>query len=163
MSVYFFRTVWGFSDKPEDIFAITDEQLIDLAIKEKYPGEYEKETWLLEVRRERAGKIENKTNSSIKIYAGGSLGECLYPLALSIIHPNVYFYSIDGADCTNEECLSLIKDGIILFRDTIFEGELIFKQIYNELNSNFDYLNQDCILNKYIAEINNESFIEGPE
>lgn len=113
MSVYFYCTAWGFSKTPKTLDAITNEQLVEMAIA---PGSSpdEGQAWLTEARRMRAGKIESKGQYKIKLYAGEGRGQCLYPDEVSEMHPDVMFVEISGADCTQEESIALIKGGVVM-------------------------------------------------
>lgn len=112
MSVTFYCTAWAFAQNQEDLNKITDEQLTEIAIKPRN-SEDEGQAWLIEARKERAGKIQQKEYYWLKIYAGGANGQCLYINELSIVCPNVLFVTISGEDCFDNERIDLIKNGTI--------------------------------------------------
>lgn len=111
MSVSFYCYVWCFSHNPENLAKITPNELIELAIEPRSPDEYEKEPWLLEARRERAGKIVEKYDNMLKLSAIGSNGHCLYVKKLASLHKDVLFIAISGADCTDEETAHIFENG----------------------------------------------------
>lgn len=116
MSVYFYCTAWAIAKKPEDLDAITNEQLVDIAVRPRNSPD-EGQAWLTEARRIRAGTIESRTRFKMKMYAGESRGHCLSAFELSIMHPNLLFVEVSGADCTDEELFCVIKNGKTLIED----------------------------------------------
>lgn len=115
MSVYFYCTAWVLAKNPEDLDTVTNEQLLKLAVTAR-PSSHIEEDWLIRARKAAAGKIESKTRFKIKIYAGESRGHALYSPELSLLHPELLFVEISGADCTEKEFISLIKNGKIFLR-----------------------------------------------
>lgn len=144
MSVYFYCTVWALANKSEDLDKITDQQLIDIAIKPGFSKD-EGQSWLMEARRIRAGKIEERSPFKLKIYAGESHGHCLYTDELSLSHPDVLFIEISGADCSDEESFSLIKDGkkVLSYTGIMPYDHKLYQDFYNLLNSETDDKNLD--------------------
>jgi len=106
MSVYFYCTAWALAKKPKDLDLITDKLLEQLVVDStaKYKNEAS------------AGKVISIKPLKIKIYAGESRGYAFSPLNLSEMYPDILFVTIYGADCTDEEYLSLIQNGKILIK-----------------------------------------------
>lgn len=136
MSVTFYRTAWAFAHNAESLDKITSEELIHLAIKPNDPNEYERKPWLLEIRRERAGEIEQKYHNMLVLSASGSRGECLRIDRLAETHKDVLFISISGSDCMEEERVSLFKNGKLvqscdgILKDTRFLAALRIHRHY---------------------------------
>lgn len=116
MSVYFFSTAWIFAENPSELDLITNEKMIELAAQS--PGTASKEA-----KKERAAQVEERHPHMIKLYAGGSLGQCMCATELSELHPNLLFIVTSGADCTDELTFRLIKNGKSVFKGYIFESE----------------------------------------
>lgn len=124
MSIWIYSHVWIFSENPEDLNKITDDELEKLAIgspkdlkqsveiiKSKYPKDSVTISKLVNFRKSLAGKIKKRQPLILEIVAGGKYGHCLYALELSHQYDNLYFVEISGCDVNSFQNISLIKNG----------------------------------------------------